>query len=276
MTLTSPRFSFDQRLQAAARNAPPLRAGDTGVSVRRLQQGFIDCGFPMPRSTRRYGTPDGIYGGETRQTCIAFQRREHLSQDGSAGRNTLHRLDALLPNNAPSLPPLPAPPLYVVPGLKTVIAQPTNLVCWATVYCMMLSWRDQLSYSIEESADAVAIKYGNMVRNNQSLPTAEFGPFIQAAGMRLEPMANLPLSTWGDHLRSYGLLWVGQLNFVGPGAGLHSRIVEGLVGAEGRETMMIIDPAGGRRYQEQWDRFLYKYEQAIAGIGGQYYQIRHF
>src|SRR5271166_2607609 len=108
MALRSPRFAKDERLQRAANNNPPLRAGEIGEAVRLLQQALIDLGFPMPISVRRFGSPDGIYGNETTTRVREFQRKNGLSVDGIAGRDTLAKLDALLPNPAPPLPPLPA------------------------------------------------------------------------------------------------------------------------------------------------------------------------
>jgi hypothetical protein len=231
----------------------------------------------MPVSTKKYGSPDGIYGSETADKVRALQRREHLSADGTVGHDTMHRLDALLPGAGEPLPPLPKSDTYIVPGLKVVIAQPTSLVCWATVHCMMRSWRDQMSYDIREAANRVDAKYADLVDKNRALPTAEFGPFISAAGMVVEPMANYMASAWEDMLRAYGLLWVGTLNSLAPGAGLHSRIIEGISGhGESGRSMFMIDPDGGRRYSETFEVFVAKYEGAIAGVTGQYFQIRHF
>jgi hypothetical protein len=47
-------------------------------------------------------------------------------------------------------------------------------------------------------------------------------------------------------------------------------------GSPGGTKMKIIDPAGGRRYDEDFMVFLAKYEGAIIGRKGDYYQIRHF
>jgi hypothetical protein len=41
-------------------------------------------------------------------------------------------------------------------------------------------------------------------------------------------------------------------------------------------SMMIIDPADGVRYPEPFYKFVFKYERAIQGVGGTYFQIRHF
>ena len=96
MALVSPRFADNIRLQAAARNSPPLRKGETGEAVAILQRALVDLGFAMPLSTNQQTTlPDGIYGSETALTVREFQTRQALQQDGVAGRETLTRLDQL-------------------------------------------------------------------------------------------------------------------------------------------------------------------------------------
>lgn len=165
---------------------------------------------------------------------------------------------------------------YSVPGLVPVIAQPTSMVCWATVHAMMRSWRDRMSHDIRGAAELVHPQYATMVDNNQGMPPVKFGPFIRQAGMRFEPMANLPAEEWLRKLRAHGLLWVGTMASVR--GGLHSRIIAGMRG-DGTSTgtwMYMVDPAGGRRYRERFDLFTTKYEGAIRGRSGPYFQIRHF
>lgn len=106
MTLTSPRFAKNALLQLASSNNPPLARGAISEAVRLVQQALIDLGFPMPISTQRFRSPDGIYGGETTRMVVAFQRKHGLKSDGIAGRRTLAGLDALLPQPAPALRPL--------------------------------------------------------------------------------------------------------------------------------------------------------------------------
>lgn len=109
MALKSPRFTSNTRLQQASENKPSLRAVESGEGVRLLQQALIDLGFPMPRSTRKFGSPDGIFGEETAARVREFQGKHGLSIDGVAGRQTMTKLDQLLPLVAPPLPPLPGP-----------------------------------------------------------------------------------------------------------------------------------------------------------------------
>jgi peptidoglycan hydrolase-like protein with peptidoglycan-binding domain len=97
MALTSTQLAGSPTLQRAANNAPPVRYGASNEGVAAMQRGLIDAGYPMPRSTGN-GTkpPDGIYGQETGRVLIQFQRDNHLTADGIAGRMTLGRLDEIL------------------------------------------------------------------------------------------------------------------------------------------------------------------------------------
>lgn len=274
MALVSPRFAPIQQCRDAANNAPPMKVGSKGAGVSAIQQGLIDLGFPMPLSTKRFGVPDGIFGSETDGRVRSYQKAKSLSPDGIVGKFTMAKLDSELPlpHSAPSGLP------YTVPGLRVVLAQPTSMVCWATVHAMMRSWKFQMSLGIRQAAGDVAEKYGVMVDNNQGLPPAEFGPFIAAAQMEHQPMMNLTIEGWVNLLRTKGLLWVGTLNSIGPGAGLHSRIIEAMSGDGSVDgtTMHIIDPAGGRQYQESFRDFITKYEGAFTRVSGDYFQIRHF
>lgn len=184
----------------------------------------------------------------------------------------------LSPVGAADVPAAAANLPYAVPGFRVVLAQPTGNTCWATVYCMMRSWKSQSSLGIREAAGLVGAKYALMVDKDNGLPASEFGPFIQAANMAVQPMMNLTIPGWVNLLRRKGLIWVGTLNSIGPGSGLHSRIIESMSGdgSVNGTRMHIIDPAGGRRYQETFVTFIAKYEGALGRASRNYFQIRHF
>lgn len=282
MALKSPRFSGNLRLQKASENMPPIKYLEQGQAVAILQQAFIDLGFPMPGSTK-LGKPDGIFGQETLKTVRAFQTKHGLSVDGVIGRQTMTKLDVLLPTAGPPKPTPSANISYIVPGVKTVIAQPSPMSCWATVYCMMRSWKDQISYPIRDAVLKVGQKWADFYDKSyppttQGLPSSQFGPFLQAANMRHQPMANLPIEEWARLLRQHGLLWIGASVTINPNTGLHSRILEGIAG-DGKPqstSMKIIDPDGGKQYAESFMVFLAKYESGIRSVSGEYFQIRHF
>ncbi len=277
MALNSPRFRWSQRLRQVENNNPPMRLGDRGHAVRLVQQSLIDLGVgALPVSVRKYGSPDGIYGRETRAAVHKFQSGQPgLVADGVVGRNTIRRLDTLLPNANPRLPALPSRARYIVPGIKPAIAQPTNNVCWATAYTILRSWKDKTSYQISTVMDMVGAKYRRRFDNNQGLSWGDYPEFCRLARMRSEPLQCLPVSSWVELLRTYGLLFIGAPWLPGPVGG-HVRVLEGVTGDGnmGSTWMKIIDPWGGRRYPETLELFNAIYED--GGLQDRKIQIAHF
>jgi hypothetical protein len=108
MALRSPRFATIKRFQQAAENKPPISRGEVGEPVRILQQSLIELGYWMDISTRRFNTPDGIFGPETEDRVKQFQRAQRIRDDGIVGKDTMAKLDARLPTAGPKLPPLPS------------------------------------------------------------------------------------------------------------------------------------------------------------------------
>lgn len=110
MALKYPPFAACSDMEKAAKSSPPLRSGSKGTAVRLLQGGLIQLGFPLPISTK-HGVPDGKYGGETAAAVRKYQTKNGLVPDGSAGKNTIAKMDAqLAATSKPGPSPLPVPP----------------------------------------------------------------------------------------------------------------------------------------------------------------------
>lgn len=102
MALKAPRFAHNVRLQKAAQNAPALMQGETSMGVKALQQAFLDLGYKMPKSTGGgFWPPDAIFGSETRNVAIQFQKRHGLVADGIVGKKTMTRLDEIFDKSDP-------------------------------------------------------------------------------------------------------------------------------------------------------------------------------
>ncbi|AMJ62819.1 peptidoglycan-binding domain-containing protein [Bosea sp. PAMC 26642] len=108
MTLKSPRFANNPRLQQAAKNSPPISRGSTGSHVAIVQKAFMDLGLAMAITSKK-GPPDGIFGGETESRVWQFQAAAGLTKDGIIGRSTMEKLDELLPTAGAPPKPLPTP-----------------------------------------------------------------------------------------------------------------------------------------------------------------------
>ena len=95
-----------------------LKSGSKGEEVRSLQLRLLELGYLD-------GEPDGIYGPGTKEAVKAFQKRNSLSVDGIAGRQTQTQLYS---ENAIAVPP-PAEPTDVLAGewpVLTNLAQPVE------------------------------------------------------------------------------------------------------------------------------------------------------
>jgi peptidoglycan hydrolase-like protein with peptidoglycan-binding domain len=109
------------RLEQAAAGPPSIKPSppaDDVDAIQRIQRALVALGQPLPRSFPNGASqpPDGQYGQETFQAVMKFQQRVFPTQpgewDGRVGKNTLQKMDALLPAGAaPGPVPVPVPPV---------------------------------------------------------------------------------------------------------------------------------------------------------------------
>ena len=84
----NPRFDEDQGIRDADTSTNYLQLGDTGMSVRILQQGLVDAGYPIPVT--------GTFDRQTENAVRQFQTDQGLSGrqiDGIVGPVTLNLLN---------------------------------------------------------------------------------------------------------------------------------------------------------------------------------------
>lgn len=119
MPLLSTILAGCPRLENALAGGPSVKKGpphDDEDAVQRIQRALVALGFNMPSSFPNGpgAPPDGKFGTETYNAVWAFQKREFASSpsewDGRVGRNTLTRMDLLLPKAAPIGKPFFLPP----------------------------------------------------------------------------------------------------------------------------------------------------------------------
>lgn len=179
------------------------------------------------------------------------------------------------PGTSPTPPtpprPTPAPTRidYTVPGIFDVIAQPSSMTCWATVGTMMMGWRDQKCYEIQTAMNMAGSRWGEMFRRGDGLAAADHGAFASACGMRYAQLMCYDISGWVRMLRDWGPLAVVTAN------PYHARIMVGISGdgTPGGTQVTLIDPAGGRRYSQDFLVFNAAFEGVAASPR---YQLWHY
>jgi hypothetical protein len=164
---------------------------------------------------------------------------------------------------------------YTVPGLVPIIAQPSNMTCWATVATMMMSWHKQKSYTIQAAMDMAGATYRELFDNNGGLAGSDHEAFAIACGMKGEPSMSYTISGIQELIQSHGPLIVIGDEQPGENWAIHARIVRGIYGdgtVDGT-FLRINDPAGGHQYNESFKAFAQKFEEMADAPR---LQIMHF
>lgn len=101
--LKSSRFAGDEVLEACYDNERVLRRGDSGSSVKKVQEALILLGIPVPRVGA-----SGIFGEETELAVRSYQEARGLRVDGIIGPTTIGSLDEEFPSKVKKHPVSPS------------------------------------------------------------------------------------------------------------------------------------------------------------------------
>jgi hypothetical protein len=103
MALQSAMLRGNPRLEAVSEGAPSVKKqppADDPDAVKAIQRALVQLGHPLPISFKS-GEADGIFGQETHNAVIAFQKKAFPGQwsewDGRVGQKTIAKMDELLP-----------------------------------------------------------------------------------------------------------------------------------------------------------------------------------
>lgn len=152
---------------------------------------------------------------------------------------------------------------HAVPGLVVPLRQPSPMGCWATVFAMLYSWREQQSMTIETALAAVGQPWVDLYKADTGLPGSRKAEFLAQAGLIAEPPMSYSVEGWEGLLRSYGPLWVTTDEAPGPAWAIHARVITAIKGDGSLEgtRFTIIDPATGSTAPETIATFLPKFEE---------------
>lgn len=165
--------------------------------------------------------------------------------------------------------PSPSPRVridYTIAGRVPILKQPDEMSCWATVATMLVSWRDNKQYQIEEVIDRAGPQYLQVFLSGQGLDPSKKSGFLSAIGLKSEAPQSFTVEGWLSLLKNHGPLWVTtQLRRDKPEEekfSVHARILIGLYeDAQSYELYAkVIDPESGKQYDEKFTDFVRRYE----------------
>jgi hypothetical protein len=151
------------------------------------------------------------------------------------------------------------------------VAQTKNWSCWAAAAAMLLQWKNGIPYSEFQIAQMAGQNYAIAFTNDTGLNGNEFADFAAALGLATEAPQNFTPAGYESLLRAHGPLWVGsRLDVNTANSRRHIRVLRGISG-DGTfdgSTAWVVDPDGGRDYQETVTQFASELEQiAIEELG---------
>ncbi|HWR14602.1 MAG TPA: papain-like cysteine protease family protein [Terriglobales bacterium] len=157
---------------------------------------------------------------------------------------------------------------FVLPENIPVMKQPSDMSCWATVATMMVNWKEQPAtpYTIEEVLTRAGQEYLQKFKNGAGLARSEKLAFLSALGMAPDE-GNFQSNNYDyylEKLKAYGPLWV-TVDVSDTELAAHAKIIRGIRG-DGTPTgtsLLIIDPNGGKTYEETFQQFTKEYEDVV-------------
>jgi Papain-like cysteine protease AvrRpt2 len=166
---------------------------------------------------------------------------------------------------------------FDVEGDVPAVAQPKSMACWATVTTMNMSWKNQQSYSIESAMDSLGSDFRKIFDENPGLAPNRVQDLSDATRMKVEYQACETPDSILRLLQNYGPLVVIDDEDQSPAFAVHARVIRGIYGdGEVANTYLkIIDPDGGKTYDESFQNFTSKYE-AMADAKGWNLQMMHY
>lgn len=171
---------------------------------------------------------------------------------------------------------MPATSMYFqVEGDIPLIQQPNGMACWATVATMLMSWHDQVSYSIETAMEIAGQEYAEMFSKSEGLPAEMHQQFAEACGMTIEYPQCYTHEGLYDLLVNHGPIIVITDEDTSGYFAIHARILKGIDANTVPDAvyLSLIDPASGTEYGENFEDFSSKFE---AVDGAPRIQVMHY
>lgn len=153
-----------------------------------------------------------------------------------------------------------------IKGNFFIIKQPSSNSCWATVLCMMFSWRNQ-KFTSEKMLLSSYPRYLNLFKYGATMGIRidEEIVLYDTLGLEIERQLNPSIKGWSEMIDSYGPLSI-TIDARPPFGTIHAILMLGIYGADsGLDTRVVYaDPAIGKINDENFLVFLKMYESKYS------------
>jgi hypothetical protein len=163
-----------------------------------------------------------------------------------------------------------------------VVAQTMTMSCWAAAAASILSWKSGSVLTEQQVVQQAGAAYEAAFEANTGLAGTDVASFATALGLSAEPPQNWDVDGYASLLTAHGPLWVGVVLTYDNVPYRHVRILAGLIGDGTFDgtSAFVLDPDGGRNYQESLTDFASELEniarQDLPSGGDLNPQLIHF
>ena len=138
-----------------------------------------------------------------------------------------------------------------------VVAQSTPMSCWAAAAASLLGWKGNIPLTEQDVVSQAGEPFETLFQTEAGLAGPDVAKFAAALGLLTEVPQNWGVGGYVALLTAKGPLWVGSALSYNGFTYRHVRILTGLVGdgSFDNTTAFVIDPDGGKSYQESLTQF---------------------
>ena len=188
---------------------------------------------------------------------------------GGAGQGAIHQAssdESPVQATPDRLPPATQPYIdVVVRPIIVPVRQPSDSVCWAAVWTMILSWREGKEFAVKDAVARLGSEWVGHLERNEGLEAQTFREegFLKASGLQAKPPANYLSSAYVELLASHGPLWINS----GDGILNHATLLCGAqTRRDGRIDFRFVDPQEGKFVTKSDSDFFTEFEREARSI----------
>ncbi|WP_089940024.1 papain-like cysteine protease family protein [Candidatus Entotheonella palauensis] len=157
---------------------------------------------------------------------------------------------------------------FQVPGRLRMLQQPNDMACWATVATILLSWKFDRDYEIEDVLTIAGQEFLDIFNAEQGLKSTDKLVFLARLGLKVASRMDIRhVEAYEQLLRTPSPLWITADEDPSANFSVHARVLIGMRsgGTPENTEAILIDTATGTRACESFAVLMQKIEELAIG-----------